>query len=86
MVVKEVSTMETPTNGTGTMTESLGEMTIMEELQMIMIQMIMMTMITVAMMTLLVVMDTYYQAAATLNVPIQISDQDPNYLLFIINH
>ena len=71
MVVKEVPTMETPINVTGTITESLEEMTVMEEPQIIMIQMIMMAMITVAMMTPPVVMDTNYQAAATLNVPIQ---------------
>ena len=42
MVVKEVPIMETPTNGTGTTTESLGEMTVMKEPQMIMIQILMM--------------------------------------------
>ena len=70
MVVKEAPTMEALIKEIGTTTEHLGEMTIMEELQMIMIQMIMMTMITVAMMTLPVVMDTHGQAAATLNLPI----------------
>ena len=58
---------EAPTKEIGTTKEPLGEMTIMEELQMIM-----MTMITVAMMTLPVVMETHGQAAAVLKVPVQI--------------
>ena len=72
MVVKEAPTMETLTKEIGTMIEHLGDITIMEELQMIMIQTIMMTMITVAMMILPVVMDTHGQTAAILSVLEQI--------------
>ena len=72
MAVKEVPTMETLTKGIGIRSERLGEMKIMEELQMIMIQTIMMTIITVVMMTFPVVMDTHGQVAAVLNVPVKL--------------
>ena len=71
MVVKEVPTMEAPTDKTGMTTESLGGMTVMNEPQMIMIPMIMMTMVKVAITTPPLVIATPYQAAATPNVPIQ---------------
>ena len=63
MAVKEVLTIKTPTEDTGTMT---GKAMIMEEHQMIMIQTTMMITITVVMMTPLMVTDTLGQEAAIL--------------------
>ena len=72
MVVKGIPIMEALIKEIGTLTGHLGETAVMEELQMIMIQTIMMTMITVAMVIFPVVMDTHGQAAAVLNILVQI--------------